>query len=442
MSEFSFISIESEEKDGGQRTEASVVASACDVDSLIDEFSLIMAQAKGIDTSDPLEAEAKLLELLSEGDLNDARCDYLLNRLTTAVVKDLEFDTVLAPGVHAEVIPERGKGFSFEINLIPRPQVTLSSTDPVTVTFAPVEVEEADIEAQIAYTADQFTGCFPIDRSELQVGDYALIDIEMTKNGKLEKEYSGLRRLIEVQRGLLPDAFIEGLTGMKTGEIRKVEFTLPCAMEGEDETACAVDSYCADVMLRELQEKIVPTIDDEWVAENLPQFGNLQGFRDYIRSDFESQGARVSQQDIVYRARAVLEKRLEGTIPDEMYQEAKDSLMRTVMKRIDDQGMTLEEYLDEHEMTSDVFNMNIFMQAAELLRQNLALDVLARERGFTETDEEVNQARERLGGTMARLTDDEFEKRGLRKTLGEQIRREKAMSWLMDTMVVDGAGAA
>ena len=173
------------------------------------------------------------------------------------------------------------------------------------------------------------------------------------------------------------------------------------------------------------------------MAENLPQFETLEGFRRAIAQDLEGQKARVEQQDRVYRVRAALEARLQGTVPDEMYQQAKESLVAQTMRALEAQGKTLDAYLEEHDMTQDAFNMNTFLQASEYLRQNLALDVLARERGLQETEEEVACAKSQLANGLAQLSEEEFARRGFRKALGEQIRREKALAWAMETAVVE-----
>ena len=97
----------------------------------------------------------------------------------------------------------------------------------------------------------------------------------------------------------------------------------------------------------------------------------------------------------------------------------------------------LEEYCEDHGITQDAFNLNTFMQASEYLRQNLALDVLARELGLEETEKDVAAAKRQLSGDLAHLSDEEFRERGFRRSLGEHIRREKALKWLMDTMAID-----
>ncbi len=117
-----------------------------------------------------------------------------------------------------------------------------------------------------------------------------------------------------------------------------------------------------------------------------------------------------------------------------MYEEAKESLMLSVLEQIESRGIILEKYCEDHGLENDAFNMNMFMQAAEFLRQNLALDVLAKEKGFVETKQDIDLARKSISSAISTLTDEEFIERGLYKSLAEQIRRDKAMKWLLNNV--------
>ncbi len=83
--------------------------------------------------------------------------------------------------------------------------------------------------------------------------------------------------------------------------------------------------------------------------------------------------------------------------------------------------------------------MNVFLQSSEFLRQNLALDALAEARAIEVTDADIAEAKAGLPGAMAQLSDEDFEKRGFKASLSERIRRDKALQWLLETVIVDEA---
>lgn len=349
MANSGFKRLVAEEREGGRRVEVDATVGASRVDKALDEFYDLMAHVKGKEgiSGDRASSEACLDEVLGARDAEAARRDFLLNRFTMEVVRELGIDTVLAPGVHAEESPRYGRDFSFAVSLTPRPPLALSDTGPVRVERPSISVEERDIDVQVDYAARRFAELGGVD--------------------------------------------------------------------------------CADASV----------VDDAWVARMLPRFGDREGFRAHIRAELEQQKERVEQQELVCRVRSALEERLVGAIPDEMYQEAKESLMALALGKIESQGMTLEAYCDEHGTSKEAFNLQVFMQAAETLRQNLALDVLARDRGIVETDEEVARAKADLPPAIAAMPDGEFERRGYKASLCEGIRRKKALSWLMDTAIVE-----
>lgn len=434
MVQAGFTKLAAEEKDGGQRIEVAIEVEASRVDELLDEFYRLMARVRGIDAmaKDRTSLASGLEEALGAEEVQAASRDFLLNRLTTEAVRELGIDTVLAPGVHADEPPAFGRPFSFAANLTPRPELSLLDAGPVRIQRPVVAVEESDIDAQIAYSAQQCAEFQRADHEDVRKGDFALMDVDMLKNDEPCKSLSGLRRRVEISEGLVPRGFVDNVCGMAVGEERAFAFDV-----ADGSADGGRDRYEASVRLYEVQQRVVPVVDDEWVERVLPQFGDLGGFRSHIRADLEQQRGKVERQELVLRVRSALEKRLVGTIPDEMYQEAKDSLMASTLDSIDAKGMTLEEYCDEHGTTKDAFAMHVFMQAAETLRQNLALDALARERGIEETDDEIAAAKAELPQALAKLSDEEFERRGFRASLGESIRRKKALSWLMETMIVE-----
>ena len=267
MGGIDFIRLDSAVKDGGQRIELDVVVGGADVASCVDEFYACMARVKRVGGACSEAQRQALEELVDARDLAEACRDFVLNRFTTAAVQQLGLDTVLAPGVHADDVPRKGEDFSFSVSVTPRPALSLSSIEPVHVQRREVQVEEADIQEQLVYTAEQFAALAPADHDALREGDWALMDVDMTRNGKRVKDLSGVRRSVELGCGLVPEGFLQGVLGMRAGEMRKVEFSVEPA-SGD----APAERYKADVTLHQVQKREVPVLDDAWMAENLPQF--------------------------------------------------------------------------------------------------------------------------------------------------------------------------
>jgi FKBP-type peptidyl-prolyl cis-trans isomerase (trigger factor) len=134
--------------------------------------------------------------------------------------------------------------------------------------------------------------------------------------------------------------------------------------------------------------------------------------------------------------RTALERRLVGRIPDEMYGEARDSLMRSITDQLAQRGLSLEEYCEKYDVAPDIFNMNVFMQASEYLRQNLALDTLAELKGIHANAKEWEELKENLPQNLVKMTDEELLRCGVKTSAEELLKRRKALAWLLETVVI------
>ena len=410
-----------------------VEAGADEVDELISSFRRVFAKSRGLDVEQP-NWEESLDARYPGASLREQMRDYVLNRMTAEALDALQIESFATPGTLCETYPEAGEPFGFSIRVVTRPKLTLSSLEPVHIAPFEAEVEEADIQDQLDYVASQFARFVDSPDECVQDGDFVTADTDILVNKRQIEGLSGPQRVIEIRRGLIPDELYDMLIGMKVGDMRKTKFTLPAGRSSFG----LVDKYRAEAAIHRIQRKETPVLDDAFIAEHLPEYGDLAGLRASIVADLEKYLQDVKEQRLVFDARNALAARLQGTIPDDLYEDAKESLYRNTVEHIEQEHGSLDAYLQEHGIEKDAFNMNIFMQASEILKQNLALDCLADGLELGVSDAEIADARREMGGALASLSDDEFETRGYKKKLASHLKRKKAADWLMDTLIEDG----
>jgi len=428
------VSLEQKELSHGE-LELAVTVAASDVDAAIEEFNSAYADARGGAAGADGTGEAAALDA-GAGDphLDELRTEYVLNRLTTAVLDQQSMRPVLTPRVHAENAPRPGSSFSYEINVVLHPDLTLSSIEPVTISPRHIEVDESDIRAQLAYVAGQFAGYEADLPRPVEPGDVVRADVEATRNGRPARDLSGEGKLIEVRHGLLPEALVDGVLGMQVGESRSVQFELPKADSGPD---AGTDRFDVRITVREQMHEVLPEINDAWVERTLPDFGSLERLREHIRRELESERAALEEKERVFEIRAALAKRLQGTIPDALYEFSSDRMFKHFEKGLAEKGQSLNEYLAKEQMTLEHFQMTIFVQASEYLRQNLALDALFATRGMEIDEHDIEAMKRRiLPADYLSWSASEMQRRGFLHVIEEEARRQKAFEWLAETAVV------
>ena len=188
---------------------------------------------------------------------------------------------------------KRGQTFSFEVRVTPKPDYELKSYEPVSITVPPFEmVRERPRSMRPACTrrspgssaTREFEGCHHVDELRVMVekGDGGRHRERMAADRKPSPERSCSAsstmdnlstegRTYLTGMGLMPEDFEKHLIGMNVGETKSFSFDLP-GMNADDKG----DTVDCTVTVKEMQKKVVPAIDDEWVAKNLPMYaGNM-----------------------------------------------------------------------------------------------------------------------------------------------------------------------
>lgn len=109
---------------------------------------------------DKLEGETalqKIYNAMSPDEARDAVSSAVISYLIPFALDEADIIPMTSSDVHAETDPEEGKEFTFNITILAKPEIELSSYEPVEVTvLAPLDVTEQDIDIQLQMLASQF----------------------------------------------------------------------------------------------------------------------------------------------------------------------------------------------------------------------------------------------------------------------------------------------
>src|SRR5262249_561544 len=128
-----------------------------------------------------------------------------------------------------------------------------------------------------------FSKLEPVERAAAD-GDVLLIDFEGLLEGKAFEGGKADDYLLELGGGQLIEGFEEQLRGADAGESREVEVTFPTDYPAEQ--VAGRDAVFA-VEVKEVREKVLPELDDDFAAE-ASEFETLAELREDI-------GRRVSE---------------------------------------------------------------------------------------------------------------------------------------------------
>lgn len=107
-----------------------------------------------------LEGETSLQKIynaMSPEEARDAVSSAVISYLIPFALDEANIIPMTSSSVNAEVDPEEGKEFTFNVTILAKPEIELSSYEPVEVSvLAPHDVTEQDIDIQLQMLASQF----------------------------------------------------------------------------------------------------------------------------------------------------------------------------------------------------------------------------------------------------------------------------------------------
>jgi trigger factor len=400
------------------------------LDRAVDAAVRALARRTRIPGFRPGKAPRPVLERhLGPGVVMDEAVDHLMqDAYREALVKE---DILPLANADVEVVQaEEGKPLIFKATVPVRPEVTMG--DYKNFNFRPeIEtIDDARIDQVIEELRDQNATLAPVEDRGAKDGDYAVISFVGTRDGQpFEGGTSERMPLILGQERLIP-GFEGNLIGKKVGETTEFDITFP---DDYAEPTLAGQVAHFSVELRELREKILPDLDDDFLA-SLGDFASLDALRADIRQRLEGNAVDRARHQFADRiieyavANATVE--LPEVLVDQevevMHDEFKGSLAR--------QGITEEAYLKALDKTTEDlhadFRSNAERRAKTLLVLSKIADTEALEVLEADVDAEVARGAERYAGD-ARLVS-YFESDRGRSFIRSTLRRSRVVERIID----------
>ena len=331
----------------------------------------------------------------------------------------------------------RDREFAFAIVVLPKPKYELSSYEPVTITVQPFSVSEEEVQRHMDETAEHYAEYVAADPHPVVKGDSVKVKLVCSEGGKPIPGLTTEGRTYTTGAGYMPDGFDENIIGMNVGETKEFSFEGPSLNDKGEECTQKVD--CVATVL-EIQKKVTPEITDEWVQKYMPMYKSAEDFRNSIRESLEKQGREQYNDYNRQLAASELAKRFEGSIPDDIYEAMREQLMINVRQTAQQQGKTLDAFIEE-QGGQQQFGMMMMMQIRELLVQGFALDALFRHERLTLNDEDIDAACHLMNPQVnPKMLRQRLEQTGRGFMLREAAERLRANDWLLEHANVKVAG--
>jgi trigger factor len=359
--------------------------------------------------------------------------DYVKDDVISTLVNDTYFKAISDKDIKPVSQPtidngtlEEGKAFEYSAIVEVKPDIHVKDYLGLRLRGKKAEVVGEDVEKRLRHLQNLHAQLVTTEeRKKVREGDFIIIDYEGFSGGKPFEGSRGKDTMLQIGSGGFIPGFDDKLIGSERDDEKEVEITFP-----EDHPTMAGERAVFRVRIKEIKEKIVPKLDDEF-AKDIGEYQNLEELKDKIREDLKREGEESTRRDLENQ---LIEKLIDANpfdVPRSMIEGQIDYFVADTKIRLASQGLAFNDLgVGEGRLRKD------FEEAAvKRVKGRLILEKISALEEISVKDEEVT---ERLREISLRTNQNVEKVRGYyqkgdrMEELKAKIVEEKTLDFLLE----------
>ncbi len=366
----------------------------------------------------------KLIEAqYGEGFFYEDAINHIFPDEYMAAVKELGLDVVSAPTLDVDYI-ESGKGAKFVIDVVIKPEVALGQYKGLEVEKVSTEVTEDEVLAELKKVQNKNARTVEVTDRAAEMGDIAKISYEGSVDGVPFDGGKADNHELELGSHQFIAGFEEQVAGHSVGEKFDINVTFP---EQYHAPELAGKAAVFAIELKALSKKELPELNDAF-AEDVSEFATLDEYKANILEKLaaeKTERAKQLQGDKLLDA-AVANCTME--VPQVMYDNKINSMMREFEENITRQGLTMDIYYQYMGTDEAGMRENFKDTGKKSVDARLMLEAIAKAENLVISEEELKTEICRYG-----------ESYGIDEKTALEIFRDEDKEMLKEDMLVHAA---
>ena len=367
------------------------------------------------------KAPRKMIEkMYGTGVFLEDAANALIPTAYSDALQECDLEIVSQPEIDVTQL-EAGKPFIFTAEVAVKPEVTLGEYKGVEIKKIEVEVTEEEIEAELKKEQENNSRTIVVEDRAVESGDIATIDFEGFVDGTPFEGGKGTDYPLTIGSNTFIPGFEDQLIGANTGDKLDVNVTFPEEYQAKDLAGKAAVFKCE---IKKIEKKELPELDDEF-AKDVSEFDTLDEYKADIKKNLtekkEADAKRQKEDEAVDKA--VENASME--IPEAMIKTQVNQMVDDFSRRMQAQGLSMEQYFQFTGMTIDKLMEEMKPQALKRIQTRLVLEKIAEVENIQPSEERVEEEI----GKMAEMY--KMEKDKLRELIGdielEQMKKDMAV---------------
>lgn len=361
----------------------------------------------------------------------DDAANQLIPEAYGKVYDEEDLEIVSQPKIDIVQI-EKGKPFIFTAEVALKPEVTLGEYKGLKVEKISNRVTQKEIEAKLVEEQEKNARTVSVTDRPVQDKDEVVFDFEGFVDGVAFEGGKGENYPLTIGSGAFIPGFEEQLIGANLEEEKEVNVKFPEEYHAKDLAGKEAVFKCT---VHEIKVKELPELDDEFASE-VSEFETLDAYKADIKAKIKEQkiaeGKRKQEDKAVEEAVA----NAQMDIPDAMVDTEVRQMANDFAQRLQQQGLTLDQYFQFTGMTAEKMTDELKPQALKRIQTRLVLEAIVKAENIEISDEKIDEEIQKMADAYKMEADK------LKEFMGEKEKEQMKLDMAVQeavTFLVDNA---
>ena len=328
---------------------------------------------------------------------------------------------------------EAGKPFIFTAEVALKPEVTLGAYKGIEVDKVEAAVSDEEVDAEIERERERNARSVSVSDRAVQDKDQTVIDFEGFVDGVAFEGGKGENYPLTIGSGAFIPGFEEQLIGKNIGEECDVNVTFPEDYHADN---LAGKPAVFKVTVKEIKEKVLPELDDEFAAE-VSEFDTLAEYKEDVKKNLtekREKDVKNAKEDAVVDA---IIANATMDIPEAMIETQQRQMVQEFAQNIQMQGLSIDQYFQFTGLTAEKMMEQVKPQAEKRIKSRLVLEAVAKAENIVASEEDFEEEIAKMA-EMYKMEADKLKSymgEEEKKQMKEDMAVQEAVTFLIENAV-------
>lgn len=328
---------------------------------------------------------------------------------------------------------EKGKPFIFTAEVAVKPEVTLGEYKGLKVDKVSTRVTQKEIDEEIEKERERNARTIEVTDRAVQDKDMVTLDFEGFVDGEAFEGGKGTDYPLTIGSGAFIPGFEEQLIGAEIDKEVEVNVTFPEEYQAKELAGKPAVFKCT---VHTIKAKELPELDDEFASE-VSESETLDDYKAEVKKSIKERKEREGKEKKENQAVDQAIENAEMDIPQPMIDLQVRQMADDFARRIQQQGLTVEQYFQFTGMTEEKMMEELKPQAEKRIKTRLVLEAIVKAENIEVSDERLDEELKQMADAYQMEVEKlkEFMGENEKAQMKEDIAVQEAVTLITDAAV-------